>query len=66
MAFNELKDLLVASSVLKVVEPDKSYILQTNASELGLGNGLSQLEENGEEHPITLPVENICLERRTI
>ena len=38
--------------VLKVIEPDKPYILQTDASELGLGAVLSQLEESGEEHPV--------------
>ena len=54
----------MASPVLKVVEPDKPYILQTDASELGLGAVLSQLKENGEEHPIAfanrklLPREN--------
>ena len=52
MAFNELKDLLVVSPVLKIVEPDKPYILQTDASELGLGAVLSQLQENGEEQPV--------------
>ena len=38
--------------MLKVIEPDKPYILQTDASELGLGDVLSQLEESGEEHPV--------------
>ena len=54
VAFNKPKDLLVASPVLKVVEPDKPCILQTDAYELAIGLGamLSQLEENGEEHPI--------------
>ena len=54
VAFNELKDHLVVSPVLKVVEPDEPYILQTNPSKLGLGVMLSQLEENGEEHPVAL------------
>ena len=38
--------------VLKVVEPDKPYILQTDASDLGLGAVLSQLKD-GEEHPVS-------------
>ena len=41
----------MAPPVLKVVEPDKPYILQTDASELGLGAVLSQLKD-GEEHPV--------------
>ena len=34
-AFGKLKELLVTPPVLKVIEPDKPYILQTNAFELG-------------------------------
>ena len=51
-AFRKLKELLTTPPVLKVIEPDKPYILQTDASELGLGAVLSQLEDNGEEHPV--------------
>ena len=52
-AFWKLKELLTTPPVLKVVELDKPYILQTDASELGLGAVLSQWEENGEEHPVS-------------
>ena len=51
VAFCKLRELLVSPSVLKVVEPDKPYILQTDASELELGVVLSQLN-NDEEHPV--------------
>ena len=51
VVFCKLKEILVAPPVLKVVEPDKPYILQTDASELGLGAVLSQLKD-GEEHPV--------------
>ena len=53
-AFSKLKvkELLVMPPVLKVIEPNKPYILQTAASELGLGAVLSQLEESGKEHPV--------------
>ena len=51
VAFCKLKELLVSPPVLKVVEPDKPYILQTDASELGLGAVLSQLKDD-EEHPV--------------
>jgi hypothetical protein len=37
--------------VLRVVDPSKAYILQTDASDLGLGAVLSQIQD-GEEHPI--------------
>ena len=51
VAFCKLKELTVSPPVLKVVEPNKPYILQTDASELGLGAVLSQLQD-GEEHPV--------------
>ena len=51
VAFCKLKEILVAPPVLKVVEPDKPYVLQTDASELGLGAVLSQVKD-GEEHPV--------------
>ena len=47
-----LKELLLTPPVLKVAEANKQYVLQTDASEQGLGAVLSQLEENGEEHPV--------------
>ena len=52
VAFCKLKGILVTPPVLKVVEPDKLYILQTDASDLGLGAVLSQLKD-GEEHPVS-------------
>ena len=51
-AFCTLKELLLTPPVLKVAEANKQYVLQTDASEQGLGAVLSQLEENGEEHPV--------------
>ena len=51
-AFQHLKDVLIDTPVLRVADPTKSYILQTNASERGLGAVLSQLEGQGEEHPV--------------
>ena len=38
--------------ILRVAEPSKPYILQTDASEKGLGAVLSQTTEAGKEHPI--------------
>ena len=38
--------------VLRVVDPTKAYVLQTDASERGLGAVLSQRDQKGEEHPV--------------
>ena len=51
-AFRKLKELLSTPPILKVAEPSKQYVLQTDASEQGLGAVLSQIRENGEEHPV--------------
>ena len=51
-AFCKLKELLLTPPVLKVADPAKCYILQTDVSEQGLGAVLSQMEDKGEEHPV--------------
>jgi len=51
-AFCKLKELLVTPPILRVAEPSKPYILQTDASEKGLGAVLSQTTQDGKEHPI--------------
>ena len=50
-AFQKLKDLLMEMPVLGVADPSRSYVLQTNASEWGLGAVLSQADHQEEEHP---------------
>ena len=52
VAFQKLKDLLMETPVLGVANPSRSYVLQTDASERGLGAVLSQADDQGEEHPI--------------
>ena len=37
---------------MKVAEPNKQYVLQTDTSERGLGAVLNEIGENGEEHPV--------------
>lgn len=49
MAFQELKEALVRKPILAIVDPDKEFTLQTDASEQGLGAVLSQ---EGQESPI--------------
>ena len=38
--------------VLKVADPERPFILQTDVSECGLGAVLSQEDESGQEHPV--------------
>ena len=65
-AFQKLKELLLAPPILKVAEPNKWYVLQTDASEQGLGAVLSQIGESSEKHPWHLPAESFCQGRKTI
>lgn len=51
-AFQELKEALCSGPVLVTPDFSKPLIVQTDASETGVGAVLSQLQE-GEEHPIT-------------
>ena len=50
-AFQTLKRLLYSAPVLKGPDFNKPFILQTDASECGIGAVLSQLDENQKEHP---------------
>jgi len=65
-AFCKLKELLLIPPVLKVTDPTKCYILQTDASEQGLGAVLSQMEDGGKNIQWHLPAGNSCPERRII
>ena len=51
-AFQKLKLLLIQAPILKVANPSAPYILQTDASDRGLGAVLSQADEGAEEHPV--------------
>ena len=51
-AFKELKKLLSSSPILRSPDFNTPFMLQTDASDLGIGAVLSQKTENGEEHPV--------------
>jgi hypothetical protein len=52
MAFEDLKNALKTPPVLRPPHWDKTFILQVDASNRGLGAILSQTDENGDERPI--------------
>ncbi|GFU86030.1 retrovirus-related Pol polyprotein from transposon 297 [Trichonephila clavipes] len=54
-AFRELKGKLIDKPVLYAPNFEREFIVQTDASNAGMGAVLTQLTEQGEEHPIPLP-----------
>ena len=65
IAFDCLKKQMISAPVLQVADPSKPFILQTDASDLGLGAVLSQ-SQNGEEHPVALQVASYLQPKRSI
>ena len=51
VAFQELKSILCSSPVLASPDFSRSFILQTDASERGVGAVLSQCDDDGQKHP---------------
>ena len=52
VAFQTLKTALVNAPVLVTPDPNKRFIVHTDASMFGLGAVLSQIGEDGGEHPV--------------
>ena len=50
--FEHYVDIITKQPVLKAADPTKSYILHTDASDLGLGAVLMQDDDDGHLHPI--------------
>ena len=51
-AFVTLKECLTKTPILRVPDPKQRFIVQTDASDVGIGAVLSQQDVDGEEHPI--------------
>ena len=51
-AFKNLKRLLCSSPVLQCPDFSHPFILQTDASDWGVGGVLSQLDKEGHDHPV--------------
>ena len=51
-AFHKLKKAVMSAPVLAYPDPNKEYLLETDASKLGLGAVLSQKQANGRYHPV--------------
>ena len=51
-AFHQLKKAVMSAPVLAYPDPNKEYLLKTDASELGLGAMLSQKQSNGRYYPV--------------
>ena len=72
MAFQKLKDGLVSAPVLGYPDPNLQYILDTDASAVGVGAVLSQVQD-GEERVIAYysktlapPERNYCVTRQKL
>ena len=51
-AFGRLKELLCSSPVLRSPDFSQPFVVQTDASDRGIGAVLSQRDDAGEEHPV--------------
>ena len=51
-AFHKLKKAVMSAPVLAHPDPNKEYLLKTDASKLGLGAVLSQKQSDGRYHPV--------------
>ncbi|KAL5489209.1 hypothetical protein EMCRGX_G018276 [Ephydatia muelleri] len=50
-SFKRLKDLLCSAPVLQSPDFERDFVLQTDASDVGVGAVLSQVDDTGADHP---------------
>ena len=62
-SFQELKDMLTNYPVLSTLIWEKKFILQTDASNSGIGYVLSQQDDMGDEHPLPMALESYFQEK---
>ena len=71
-SFNRLRAALVEAPVLAFPDPTRSFILDTDASDVGVGAVLSQKGEHGEQvigyfsRALSRPERNYCVTRREL
>lgn len=71
-AFNHLRGALVKAPVLAYPDPKRTFIVDTDASNVGLGAVLSQEGEHGEQvvayysRSLSKPERNYCVTRREL
>ena len=51
-AFRILKEALAKGPVLRSPDHDRSFLVQTDASDHGMGAVLNQMDEDGCDHPV--------------
>ena len=51
-AFKRLKDLLCSAPVLQSPDFERDFVLQTDASDVGVGAVYSQVDDTGADHPV--------------
>ena len=66
IAFQKLKDLLMETPVPGVADPSRSYVLQIDASERGLGAIFSQADHQGDKHLSLMQAKSYCPGRQSI
>ena len=57
-SFENLRDALISAPVLSIADPNKEYILHTDASDYAMGAILMQTDENDDLHPIAFASKN--------
>ena len=61
-AFQELQNSLSMEPILLVADPKKPFVLQTDASNLGVGAVLSQTGDDQMEHPVAFASRRLLLQ----